>query len=91
MRKLILKSEELQYLFTAEKGEEITTYKLFENEKLLISAIEDGDGYNFENIVDYSIYCGFAELLLFMNCVKICDPKLMSKYEVLEHLKVDEI
>lgn len=91
MRKLILKSKELQYLFTAEKGEEIITYKLFEDEKLLISAIEDGDKFNFGNIVDYSEYYGFAELLLFMNCVKICDPKLMSKYEVFEFSKIDEI
>lgn len=91
MRKLILKSKELEYLFTAEKGVGITTYKMYEDEELLISAIEDGDGFNFGNIVDYSIYYGFAELLLFMNCVKICDPKLMSKYEVLEHLKIDEI
>lgn len=43
MRKLILKSQELQYLFTAEKGKKITTYKLFENEELLISAIENND------------------------------------------------
>ena len=91
MRKLILKNKEIEYFFTAEKGVGITTYKLYEDKELLISAIENGDGFIFENIVDYSKYFGFAELLLFMNCVKICDSKLMSKYEVLEYLKIDEI
>ena len=63
MRKLILKNKEIEYFFTAEKGVGITTYKLYEDKELLISAIENGDGFIFENIVDYSKYFGFAELL----------------------------
>lgn len=91
MRTLHIKNGDINYTFTFELKGDIAYYKLYEDDKVIISAVDNGDGYEWCNITDITKYYGFSDVLLFMQCVKICDNKLMGTYEIFETIKLMDL
>lgn len=91
MRTLYIKNDLCNYIFTFELKDDKAYYKLYEDDKVIISAVDNEDEYEWYDKRDITQYYGFADMLLFMQCVKICDNKLMGTYEIFETNKLMDL
>ena len=91
MRKLYIKNGDINYTFTFELKDYKRHYKLYEDDIIIISAVDNGDGYEWCNITDITKYYGFSDVMLFMQCVKLCDNELMGTYEIFETNKLMDL
>lgn len=91
MRTLHIKNGDINYTFTFELKDDKAYYKLYEDDIVIISAVDNGDEYEWYDKRDITQYYGFADVLLFMQCVKICDNKLMGTFEIFETNKLMDL
>ena len=92
MRTLYINISDYQYKFTFEVSNSNSIYKLYDEDgKKLISAIDNENGFDWIYKADICTYGGFTDMLVFMQCVKLCDNELMGTYEIFETNKLMDL
>lgn len=92
MRTLHIKNEDINYTFTFQVSNTNSIYKLYDEDgKKLISAIDNENGFDWIYKADICTYGGFTDMLVFMQCVKLCDNKLMGTCEIFENIKLMDL